>query len=102
MAITPNSGASIVLMTASGDTLGNQVDCKALWWQGKGLTIGDDIVVKNAASDETYFQAAASDSNMNLAFPIDNILEGLKITTLDGGNLFVIRNPTRSRREHTI
>jgi len=83
------TGNPWVLDTA-GSIITTPFRCKLMVWTP--TTTGDDILlVDNGGNTLWSYKAIAGDSNQSIPYelPIDGVVNGLTITTIDHGTLYV-------------
>ncbi len=91
MAVTQEN-MPVVKMTGAADALTGAVDVNYLHWVSKGATAGDDLLVQDA-DDNTIWEDVADGAYFSKQFVLKHPVNGLKVTTLDSGTLYVIKEP---------
>lgn len=88
MAVT-QAGQRCKRFGAAGDAItGNQIVRYFRWISGSAGVSGDELVVSDAAGN-VWYRSVADGPNFPDVFPIFDVLDGITVTTMDSGELFV-------------
>ena len=86
MAVTRAAG--VIKMTAGSDAVTGRVIIHSIRWVKPG-TDGDDILLSDTAGNEIWAEAAIQYVGASMIFPAGFVANGLKLTTLDSGTLYI-------------
>lgn len=87
MAIT-QSTFNIIKMGAGSDALTGLRNVNFILWHSKGAVAGDDLLIKDAAGNELWADTADAANYKNFC-PIKNTVNGITLTTMDSGTVYV-------------
>lgn len=81
----------VIKMAAESDALtGLVVDVNYLHWVSKGAIAGDDLLVSDVNGD-IIWEEVADGANYSKLFVLKHPVNGLVVTTMDSGTLYVIK-----------
>jgi len=89
MAVTQET-YPVIKMAAEADALSGVVDVDYLHWVSKGATVGDVLLVADD-DDNVVWEEVAEIVNCSKTHIIRHPINGLKLTTMDSGTLYVIK-----------
>lgn len=89
MAVTQEN-TIVIKMGAAADAITGFINVNFLYWHSKGAAADEDLVVSDAAGNILWVDTADQARYKNFC-PIKNKVNGITVTTMDSGELYVYK-----------